>query len=202
MKTKWYLSAFIVVLTLFGIVQNNTSSPNQEVIVRFDTQKVTSQQSQQAIDFVEKQLQAVGITNIKVEKLTNHQLKISYHSTVDVLVVKSILSKTVDNTSVAVNAKDIKGHKKSGKKTVDFDVYEIQKSTQHDANSTGKCVLVTKQDYDRSSNIHYSAFFGQNIEVLTFKAYAVGRSIASQNILAKYYKTYTIPEVRAGPFQA
>ena len=66
MKTKWYISALIVVLAVFGVLQNQASLPNQEVHIRFEDQTVTLEQSEQTIALIQEQLEAIDVTNIEL----------------------------------------------------------------------------------------------------------------------------------------
>jgi len=204
MKTKWYISALIVVLTVFGVVQNQTSLPNQEVHVHFNNQTVTSQQTEQTIALIKEQLQAIDVTNIIVQKGDNNQLKISYHSNLDVTLIKSLLLKATQFKiaqsyfEVDTNGKSLP--KKSSKKGFDFDVYEIKTPSQNQSNSAGKSIIVTKQDYDRSSNTNLPFYLDTFAEVDLLNISVLKQNISSQYHLTFSNKTYTIPEVRAGPF--
>ena len=204
MKTKWYLSALIVVLTIFGIAQNQTSLPNQEVLVHFNTQNVTSQQSDYAITVIKQQLQTLEVNNINVEKGTNGQLKISYHSTLDVGSIKKILSKVcqfkLDYTSINLDKKGTHFPENNPEKDFNLDVYEIQNPTQGTSNSAGKCVLNSKQDIDRSSNTNFLPLFSSfNIEDIASFSFKKEKTDGQLKLVANH-KTYNIPEVRAGPY--
>lgn len=204
MKTKWYISALIVVLTIFGVVQNQTSLPNQEVHVRFNNQTVTTQQSDQAIALIKEQLQTIDVTNIVVEKDADNQLKISYHSNLDVVLIKSLLSKAaqleITQNYFEVDANGNNLPEKNSKKGFDFDVYEIKASSQNHSNSAGKSIIVTKQDYDRSFNTNLPFYLDAFAEVDLLNISVLKQNISSQYHLTFSNKTYTIPEVRAGPF--
>ena len=204
MKTKWYISALIVVLAVFGVLQNQASLPNQEVHIRFEDQTVTLEQSEQTIALIQEQLEAIDVTNIVVEKDANKQLKISYHSNLDVVVIKSLLSKAlqIEIASGYLNLEENQSNlpKKTSKKGFDFDVYEIKTSSKNQNNSAGKSIIVTKQDYDRSSNTNLPFYLDAFVAIDFLNISVLKQNISSQYHLTFSNKTYTIPEVRAGPF--
>ncbi|MCP4054855.1 MAG: hypothetical protein GY739_17795, partial [Mesoflavibacter sp.] len=86
------------------------------------------------------------------------------------------------------------------KKGFDFDVYEIKTSSQNQNNSAGKSIIVTKQDYDRSSNTNLPFYLDDFVAIDFLNISVLKQNISSQYHLTFSNKTYTIPEVRAGPF--
>ena len=70
----------------------------------------------------------------------------------------------------------------------------------HFIDQSGKSIIVTKQDYDRSSNTNLPFYLDAFAEVDLLNILVLKQNISSQNHLTFSNKTYTIPEVRAGPF--
>lgn len=202
MKTKWYISTLILVLTFLGICHNQISLPNQEILVQFNTKEVTAEQSQNAIAAIKQQLQTFGVDNIQVREESNGSLKISYHSAIAVENIKKTLS---DDEALALDFTALNHHKKSNKypskkqsKSYNLDVYELHKPTDN-SNSAGTYVINQKQDYDR--------FFTPNIglhsaEIDFSKSDKVVKSSHKLNKNSVFLidnTSYIIPEVRAGP---
>lgn len=201
MKTKWYFSTFILILTFLGICHHQISLPNQEILVQFNTKEVTAEQTQNAVAAIKMQLQGLGVETILVREAPNGSLKISYHSIMAVESIKKLLS---DEASLALDFTAFGQHKKSSKspskessKSYNLDVYELQHPDN--SNSVGAFVISQKQDYDR--------FFNPNSGLYLYKI----DLDQTDNIIKRPYKVikndavvkentpYVFPEVRAGP---
>lgn len=202
MKAKWLIGTLTILFAVLGICHNQISIPNQEISVQFNTDEVTTEQSQNAIASIMQQLQTLGVGNMQVREEANGILKITYHSAVDVESIKKTLSKEDLNfayTSFEQHKQSDKSPKKDNKRSYNLDIYEIHKATDSNSDSTGKYVLNIKQDYDRFSNSN--VFLASNeidysdTDRLVKQAYKVNRTItiALDNLSKK------IPEVRAGP---
>lgn len=204
MKLKWYLSVLILAFTLIGICHNKLSSPNQEILVQFNSDEVTIEQSQSAIANVKQRLLAFGIKDIQVRKHENGTLKISYYSSDDVESIKEILAHDENSQHHYSLAK----HKKSrqlpsdGKSTsYNLDIYELSQSSDSNHGATGNSLIIVKQDFDRYLNpnvsLHFNSLDVNELEPSLKRSYKVNRIFA----LAINKTSHTIPEVRAGPFK-
>jgi hypothetical protein len=203
MKTKWYISTLILVLTFLGICHNQISLPNQEILVQFNTKEVTAEQSQNAIAAIKQQLQTFGVDNIQVREESNGSLKISYHSAIAVENIKKTLS---DDEALALDFTALNHHKKSSKypskkqsKSYNLDVYELHKPTDN-SNSAGTYVINQKQDYDRflSSN---SGLHLDEIDLSKTEGFVKLSAKTNKNTAFVIENTsYIFPEVRAGPY--
>ncbi len=201
MKAKWYLSTLVVVLTFLGICHNQISTPNQEILLQFNSDEVTTEQSQNAIANIEQQLRSFGIENIQVREDENGQLKIAYYSAVDIESIKKILSAESLNLDVASLKLDKNSSKKTSKdnqKDYNLDVYEIQKPADGN-NSAGKFVVIVKQDYDRFLNSNFYPSFNQIDANQTHIVEKLSNSFFKDIAVAIQNTSHIIPEVRAGP---
>jgi len=205
MKAKWYLSAFIVILTFLGVSQQQFSVSNQEIVVQFANDEVTLLETQNTIAIVKEQLQAIGVDNIKVYEEANGKLKITYFSDVDVASIKKIFSKDKDvNLSYASlflgeTTPDFPANKKSNR--FKLDVFEILKANDAEGDFNG-FALELKPESDR--------FFTTVVYLIAVKidgkeknssekvAYTIHKNIA----IAIDNSSHNIPEVRAGPVAA
>ncbi|WP_298761842.1 hypothetical protein [uncultured Psychroserpens sp.] len=202
MNSRWYISILIITLTLLGSIASNdqTSVPNQEIVLQFTSSSITSQDTQHAIALVKQKLQTADVKDIKVQEQLNGQLKISYYSSSDVSIIKALLSED-DNLSIDyVSKEDNQNKVPSEDKTITYnvDVYEILKGD--DASSLdGKLALETKAENDRFSNPN-SFLSTKNIDDRALSrivkvAYRFNKNIA----IAIDNRSRKIPEVRAGP---
>ena len=195
MKAKWYFSTIIILLTLFVVNQQQVGVPNQEIVLQFTNDEVTSLEAQNTIAIVKKQLQSIGIHDTKVVNENNGKLKITYYSDSDITIIKSVLSNgqkiTLNDSTSFPSDKDSKDY--------NLDVYEIQKRTDSGSGVNGKFVLQSKQGYDRFANpdvITYAELvYTKNTDIAVKVALKINNSIA----VAIDTITYKIPEVRAGP---
>lgn len=202
MQSKWYISALIVILSLFGVVsQQQITLPNQEIILQFTDVEVTSEDAQNTIAIVKRQLQAIGVDNIQVKETKNGTLKITYYSDADVASIKQTFSKedqlTLDYKVNNQNKKSSGFPSDENPIHYNLDVYEIQSSTDSDWNLSGTYVVELKPDANRFSNPNIygciqTVDVSESIEKIAFKIY-YNIAIAIDNTSNK------IPEVRAGP---
>lgn len=198
MKLKSLLSVLIIVLALLGLSQHEMSVPNQEIVMQFTDDEVSSDDALNAIEIVKNQLQTIGVDNIQVREIEEGRLRITYYSDMDVVSIKNILSQE----------KNLKlGYTSTGEEPIDlpsddsdsynFNVYEIQKPSDSKWDFEGTLVLELKPDGDRFSNPKVFASINEiDDEVSSTKvAYKLHYNIA----VAIDNTSYKIPEVRAGP---
>ena len=205
MKLRWYISTFIITLTLLGaLCKKQTAQPNQEIVLQFVDANIVSNDVRIAIDLVKRQLKDLGADNIKVtEDISNGKLKISYYSDTDVLRVKKILSKE-NNVEIdfASNSQDNNQSKfpfDKDAKLFNLDVYKLQDSNGSNTGLDGKLAIEIKSESDRFFNPIVNNFA---IEIDDRKrdriikvAFKLNRNIA----IAIDNNSHNIPEERAGP---
>ncbi|MEZ4792976.1 MAG: hypothetical protein R2783_05805 [Gelidibacter sp.] len=201
MKAKWYFSALVIVFAFLGICHNQISSPNQEILVQFNSNEVTAEQSQNAVATIKQQLQNFGVDSIHVLQGKNGELKISYHSSIDVKSIRKTLSKVVlglDVSSIDQNKKHKKAPSKKHHRDYNLDVYELYKTSDSN-NSAGKYIVIAKQDYDRFLNSNSYPFPNQT-NTNEVNGYKEPSNKFDGDIAVVINTTsYSIPEVRAGP---
>ncbi|TGV01205.1 hypothetical protein [Flavivirga rizhaonensis] len=201
MKAKWYFSTLVIALTLLGVCQKQISVPNQEIVMEFVYEEVTSDEVQDAIAVVKKQLQTLGIDNIQVGEKEDGRLKITYYSDVNAASIKKILSKekklALDYTSYNHGEEDSKLPSNENKNSYNLDVYEIQKGVDGESDLNGTYVVELKHEYDRfsSPNFYISRIDISEEDRIVKIAYKVRRHIA----IAIDDMSHSVPDVRAGP---
>lgn len=202
MTTRKYISALIIVLTFLGVVYHQQNAiPNQEIVLQFTDVTLASDEAQNTIAIVKKQLQDIGVDNIKVIEGEDGNLKITYHSLTDASSIKRTLSKE-NKLQLGLNSNNqsnstfpIDEHSIS----FNLDVYEIQKSNDTDWSLAENSVLKVNSENDRffNPNVFFTAIkTDAKEENATVKVtYKVRRNIA----IAIDNTSHNIPEVRAGP---
>jgi hypothetical protein len=204
MLKKWYIVAFILVVTLLGVnSQQQIVVPNQEIVLQFTDSAVTSDDIENTIATVKKQLQAIGANNIQVKKAENGKLKITYFTDVDLAGIKKSFS---DDGDLDINFKTHNtGHDSdefpSDENNIAYNlnVYEIQNGQDADWDLNGISVKNIDSKSDRFSDPNSNFFLNNespskedNLEKITYKV-RTNIALAIDDIL------YKIPEVRAGP---
>lgn len=201
MKAKWYISTFIIVLAFFGFNQEQELTPNQQIVLQFVDNHVRSNEKENTIAFVTKQLQSFGINDVKVEQHEQGIIKIAYYSNTDVASIKKVLS-TNKNSGYVPYKKEIESEKYPfNKKENNFnlDIYEIHADNDVTSDLKGKYIFELKQEYDRFSNPNLYTYLPENI--INYKnnivkiAYKINKNVA----ITIDHSSYKIPEVRAGP---
>ncbi len=200
MKLKRYISALIIILTLLGLSQQQMSVPNQEIVMQFSDDELSSDDAQNAIAIIKNQLQTIGVDNIQVREVADGILRITYYSDIDVASIKDILSKE-KNLKLGYTSQDDESSRipsDDESNSYNLDVYEIQKDSDSEWDLEGTLVLELKPDGDRFSNPKVFASIDEiDVDVdITRVAYKVHNNIA----IAIDNTSYKIPEVRAGPF--
>lgn len=199
MKIKWCFSTLIIILTFLGISHEQFALPNQEIVLQFNNDEVTSNEAQNAIAIVKQQLQAIGVSYTQVRK-QDGKLKITYYSNIDIASIKKILSKKnnveLDYTYYNQDNKDFPVDTNS--KNYELDIYEIQNGSDLESGFDGSAIrLKTENDSFFTPNVFVSfrTIPVRDKDIIEAIAYAfyTNSAIAIQNTLHK------IPQVRAGP---
>ncbi|NMH87854.1 hypothetical protein [Flavivirga algicola] len=201
MKAKWYFSTLVIALILLGVCQEQISVPNQEIVMEFIYDEVTSDEVQDAIAVVKKQLRTLGIDNVQVGEKEDGRLKITYYSDVHVASVKELLSKEKDLELDYASQNQDKGQNKipsnENKNSYNLDVYEIQKGTDGESDLNGIYVAELKHEYDRftNPNLYIAKIDSSEKDRIVGVVYKVQRHIT----IAIDDMSYNVPDVRAGP---
>ncbi|WP_147376135.1 hypothetical protein [Ichthyenterobacterium magnum] len=205
MNSKWYFSTLIIILALLGGIasQQQTSVPNQEIVLQFNDDEVTSNEAQNTITIVKEQLEAIGVDNIQILDLEQGQLKITYYSDADISSIKKIFSKdkTLAFDDATKHQEESPAKIPSENKSVSYnlDVFEIHNGSDIASGLSGKLALESKTGNDRFFNpntfMSIKETDDKEDESIIKVAYKLRRDIA----IAIDNTSYKIPEVRAGP---
>lgn len=201
MQFRRYISTFIIILTLLGVVnEQQKSTPNQEIVLQFEDVDATSDYAQETIAKVARQLQDLGVEDIKITELGNN-LKITYYSDTDVSSVKNLLVKT-HNLDVDFSLYNEESNSPFSSEenhiTYNLDVYELQESNTNDWSFEGH-VLEVKTETDRFSNPNVFTCINKIEADKKCDYYEVALKINNAIAIAIDNTSYKIPEVRAGP---
>lgn len=202
MNSKWFIGVVVIALAFLGISLEQTAIPNQEIVVQFHLDAVSTNDFENAITIVTEQLQSIGVEGVQVTKLLDGNLKITYYSTIDVARVKDLFSKQENllagYSSFATNETTPYEPFDSDIVTYELNVSEIQTATDAAMGLHGSLVefksgnewYVNPVVYLPSSNIDFAAHnTRENVARTQYEKVTLGIDTSS----------YKIPEVRAGP---
>lgn len=198
---KWYICTLVIAFTLLGFISKEQSAiPNQKIVLQFSDTSITSNEIENTVTIVEKQLLDLGVDNIQIHNIENGQLKITYYSDADVVSIKSKLSKDEKLAiDYSFNNKEENPKKPSSKENYNLDVFKIQDAKDTNSGFDGKIAIEPRLESDRYSNpnVYFSACTIVERETTTHTkvAYRVNTKIA----IAIDNTSYKTPEVRAGP---
>lgn len=92
MNWRFYITGLIIALAFCGTgLDQSTTDPNQEIVVRFSTNSISAVDAKGAICEITAQLNAIGVENVHVSDVVDGKVKVTYFSTLDVIVIKNLL---------------------------------------------------------------------------------------------------------------
>lgn len=176
--------------------------PNQEIVVQFNTNSISTDETERAISEITSQLKTIGVEDIQVSEMLDGKLKVTYFSTIDVAVIKNLFShqKKLQFGDTSFNEKEhsskIPFSKNSN--TYKLDVIKIQKDLGSDLGLHGLPAEI-KSLKDQYLNLIVS--LGTSEINFSLKHCIERRSCETYHdtVLLIDNTSHKIPEVRAGP---
>ena len=208
MIAKKYFSALIILLTLLGLYKEQVPAQNQEIELQFVDSATVSQETEEVIEAIKQQLEALGVENIEVRQ-TAGILKIAYYSDENVAEIKKILATEgfgldCKSEEIPTNKKPIKFQDYGIADSFKIDIYELQTVSNPYTGIHGKYILALQKNSDKSPNSNPNSYANTNsfhtreFKTIISLAYTESTYIA----IPKENVSYEIPDVRAGPFSA
>lgn len=198
MKNNWFLSAFIIALAILGISLDNGTVANQEIIIQFSNAETTLDRSQNTLSLVKRQLETIDVDNVKIERLVNGALKVTYYSDIDVSAIKEIVTRALESelsNTVYTADNGLPFEKES--ETFQLDIYKIQEP--NDLGGTANNIIEYKSQTTRSSSVKTYATL-HKIEIQEKSTTdKIAYNVYRDHPIALNNSSHKIPEVRAGP---
>ena len=198
MQKKWSLLV-ILVIALLGYSECQLESHNQEIVITFGDQSVTSDKAEETVLIVKDKLTDLGIDNIQTHLLESGVLKISYFSDSDTDQIQEALSSVGLLTLDKSRNQKHPGPSNSFRHQVVLVIQEIKGFHDQNAGVNGETMLIQWQELDRVILTHSDGSSGN------LAAFA-SQSDFKNSINSSFYLTikigiqdYAFPEVRAGP---
>ncbi|CDF78353.1 conserved hypothetical protein [Formosa agariphila KMM 3901] len=202
MNLKWYFSTLLITVALFfGVAsQQQSTVPNQEIVLQLSGNVALQDNAQRAISLVKQQLQNIGAENIQVSEDEDGVLKITYYCDSDIDSIKKILSEDEALAFKNSTSQQKESPSEEHNPTYNFDVFEIHNGFDMAFHHAGKVAVELKASSHHFSQLndgHGIVYTTDFIDVPSIKvAYKFYKDIA----LAIDNTSKKIPEVRAGPF--
>ena len=199
MKIKLHLGVVMVILMFLGTYIEHNLVPNQQIVIQFSNNLITSEEANSAAEVLKQQLEDIGAEKLDIGQFNSGQLTITYYSDTDVMRIQKVL--TDDDLVLDYSLENESNDKSIPEKAelYKFNVSEIQDSPINNWDFEGTLVTelnhksdryyfpkvkssATKEELNTKSKILYSRF-----------------TISSVFQIHKGKFAYQIPEVRAGP---
>ena len=204
MNWRWYISAVVIALAFFGMsLGQSTTNPNQEIVVRFNTTSIDSDEVQQAIADIRSQLKSIGIEEVHVSEILDGKLKVTYFSDKEVAVIKKLFLQhnKIQLGSTTFDDKD--GSSKipfnQNSNTYKLDVIKIQQDLGSDVGFHGTLVEI-KSANDQYVKPIFSVVASQIDFNIKYSTESAGCKTYPNIAHLINNSAHKIPEVRAGPF--
>ena len=201
MKIKLQFGIFVTLLAFLGTYLEQTTVPNQQIVIQFSDANISSEDTENTIEIVKKQLQSIGVTHITIGQREDGKLKITYFSNADVERIQNILSNE-DRFKFAYNSGDNSSNdfpKNRNVKDYELNISEIKNSSDVNWNFEGIQITELNQKSDRFYNPKVKAsdekFNSEQSNSIVNVVIKVNKTVA----LAIDNISHIIPEVRAGP---
>lgn len=202
---KWYFSVALIFIAVLGCIlgQQQTTIPNQEIVLQFTNEDISLNDAQVTIDILEQELQRIGVAYIHVSEKEDGRLVISYFSKTDVQSIKKLLSSqkelALGFVSSEKNQKPLQFPSKDTIIGYNLDVYEIQDGQNSYLSLGGKCAVELKSGQQRFVNPNFYMPTEEIYLIDSEQILKVNFSFQRYIAIAKDYRSHKIPEVRAGP---
>lgn len=201
MKTKLQFGILVILLTFLVTFLEQTTIPNQQIVIQFSDQAITTEDTENALETIQDKLQGIGATQIQIGQTEGGQLRITYHSDVAVEHIQKVLFNVEEFKIAYESSQKHSNNFPENKSTKDYElnISEIKTSTNVNWNFEGTQVAEINQKTDHSNQLKVN-YSGQQINTKqSNKIINVAVLTTNTVAIAIDNSSYKIPEVRAGP---
>tara|TARA_R110002049_G_scaffold85897_5_gene218374 strand:- start:591 stop:1199 length:609 start_codon:yes stop_codon:yes gene_type:complete len=200
MRTKLYFGVLAVFLAFLGTFLEQSTIPNQQIVIQFSDEANNIQDTENAIEEIQEKLQSIGVTQIQIGQTKEGQFRIIYYSDTDVEHIQNILF-NVNDLELAYDASKNQSNFPENKKVNDYElnVSEIKTSNNLNWDCEGTQVTEINQKTDQSNQLKVN-YSGKQVNIKqSNKINNVAVLVNNTLAIAIDRLSYKIPEVRAGP---
>ncbi|MBT0607335.1 hypothetical protein [Aequorivita echinoideorum] len=202
MNKKWYFFGLLLALAFFGISLEQTAAPNQEIVVQFTAESITSEDAEETIAEITQQLKSIGIAEVQVSRMLDGKFKVTYFSVIDIAEVKGLFTAQCKYpTHENSNGKGGNSSKIPFSNTAEVYKLEVVKIQKNYASNFGFHGVPVEIKSLKDQYLNQYVSFG-NAEFTTELKPTIERKIGKNyhyNFSFKTSISHKIPEVRAGP---
>ena len=199
MKIKLQFCVFVILLSFLGTYIEQTTIPNQQIVIQFSNADISSEDTENTIEIVKQQLQSIGVSKIEIGQQEDGKLKITYYSDADVERIQSILSKDDHFKFTHDSGSDNSNFPKNrNAKDFELNISEIQNSSPTNWDFEGVQIVEFNQKSDRFDHLKNNNS-GQYNTIQSNSVVKVAIQVNTAVAIAIGNLAFKIPEVRAGP---
>jgi preprotein translocase subunit SecD len=200
-KIKLQLAILVALLVFLGTYLEQTTLSNQQIVIQFSDTDISSEDAENTIEIVKKQLQRLGVTNIQIGQHESGKLKITYYSVTAIERIQSILSKEdgfkFDYQSEHNNSNDLPDNRNL--KNYELNISEIHNNSNINWDFEGIQITELNQKSDRYDSPKVNTFAEHLNTEYSNSLVNVATKVNNTVALARDKIAYKIPDVRAGP---
>ena len=200
MKLKLHFGIVMVMLMFLGTYIEHNISPNQQIVIQFSNDQISSDKANFAIESLKQQLQEIGAEKLQIVNYSSGQLKITYYSEANVKSIRKVLSNQ-ENLVLDYSYEDDSNDKSNSEneEVYKFNVSEIQDKPINNWDFEGTEITELNHKSDR----YYfpklkNTSTKEDIENYSSKLYSRFNLLSIFHFNKNKF-SYQIPEVRAGP---
>lgn len=201
MKTKLHFGLLVVLLAFLATFLEQTTVPNQQIVIQFSNEAHTTQDTENAIEAIQNKLQSIGATQIEIGQNNDGRLRITYHSNAEVTHIQNVLFNAedfkLDYASTQNQPTNFPEERHT--KNYELDVSEIKSSSDINWNFEGTRVTEVNQKTDHSNPIKVNSSAKQFNAKQSNEIIKVAVALNTTVAIVTDHLSYKIPEVRAGP---
>jgi len=199
MKLKIHFGIVMVFLMFLGTYIEHNIAPNQQIVIQFTNDQISSDKANSAAEALKQQLKDIGAKKLDIGEFNSGQLTITYYSDTDVMRIQKVL--TDDDLVLDYSLENESNDKSIPEKEelYKFNVSEIQDSPINNWDFEGIEITELNHKSDRYyfPKLKYSST-KEDIENHSFKE-CLRLKIPSIYHFNKSKFAHQIPQVRAGP---
>ncbi|MFK7831932.1 MAG: hypothetical protein AB8B52_01535 [Winogradskyella sp.] len=201
MKSKLHFGLIVVLLTFLVTFLEQSTLPNQQIVVQFTASVNNSEKTENAIEAIQEQLEGIGATQIKIGQQNHGQYTITYYSASNIEDIQNILFNVNDFKIDDETSNNQSDHFPENQSLKDYElnISEIKTSTSVSWDVEGTQVAEINQKTDHSNTLKVNTSASQPSTKKNNATISNAILVKHNVAIVRDYHAYQIPEVRAGP---
>nr|WP_042292706.1 hypothetical protein [Nonlabens ulvanivorans] len=192
-------SILVSLISVFVVQQQESVVPNQEIVLHFNSEAISTEDVQCSISLLTNQLTDAGVVDIKTVIQPGGGYKISYHSDLSVTSIKNRIDVEAFTDFVNEQSPFSDLPVQDDEVVLLMDVYDIHQDTGGFADTDNALLFEIKQDYHRGSQVSHPFLpreLHSRLDLVFIDTIKEANNVLG---LAIANRPYAVPAVRAGP---